>query len=608
MDGILGKVLAADGEARRVRSGMLRRCRAVAARRSLARLAGMVALLSLAVIASGPKAGPAGAAELRGYDVIVANGLTEERIRVLLDARRDGSGAGGRMAADLAARLGVAEEALAAFLDILAGRRDLDGALVLGFAEIAARHAALLDRLAMPDQAADPAVAALIAKARAEVERGGYGHADELLAHAEEEARKAAGNAGGLSLSAAARRAERGELALLGLDRLGAAGHFRAAADMVPRDAGLVRADYLCRHAGALATYGEDESDADALVQAVNALHVALGEIPREEVPLRWARAKSDRGYVLSVLGRAYDDLAILEEAIQAHRAALEEQTRLGASSDQTVTRNALGYALWALGTRREGTEELEEAVAVYETALKGLSREHMPIDRARVMNDMGGALAVLGERKEDPALMRQAIETFRSVMEEHPRERVPLSWAMTQHNLGSALSALAMIVRSPALLEQAVDAYRAALEEQTRARRPLVWAETRNALASLLHGLGRLKNDPALLEEAAAAFREAIEVRTREVDPIDWAIVQNSLGDILSRLAEEEHGTARLEQAVEAYRLALGAFEAEQAGHYAARVAENLDRAQAALKERGADPGASSGRLEGGRGGPRHP
>jgi Tetratricopeptide repeat len=591
MGGYLGAIWTAGEAVRRMHEGFLLFFRAAPAQRIL----GTAVLLALAVIASAPVAGPAGAAELRGYDIIVANGLTEERIRLLLEARQDGSEADGRMAADLAARLGVGEEALAAFLDILAGRREFDGALVLGFGQIAARHAALLDRLAAPGQVTDPAVSAPVAKARAEVERGGYGRADELLARAEEEARKAAGNADGLSLSAAARRAERGELSLLGLDRLGAAGHFRAAADMVPRDAGLVRADYLSRHAGALATYGEDESDAHALVQAVNALHAALGEISREEAPLRWARAKSDRGYALSVLGKAYDDLAILEEAIQAHRTALEEQTRLGASSDQTVTRNALGYALRALGARREGTEELEEAVAVYETALKGLSRERMPMDWVRVMNDMGGALAVLGERKEDPALMRQAIEAFRAVMEEHTRERVPLSWAMTQHNLGSALSALAMIVRSPALIEQAVDAYRAALEEQTRARRPFAWAKTQNALASLLYGLGRMKKDPALLEEAAATFRAAMEVRTREIYPLDWATAQNSLGDILSRLAEEERGTARLEQAVEAYRSALEVFETEQADQYAAKVAGNLDRAQAALRKRSADPGLTS-------------
>lgn len=549
-------------------------------------------LLALALLAATPRPGLADRYELRGYDIIVAHGLTEARIHDLVQARRKGSGAGRREMAVLAEKLGVQEAALAGFLDLVVERGVTEGAFLLGFAEIAARHAALTDRLAVPDPALDPAVAALVRDARAAVAGGDYGSADALLARAEEAARQGSGDDGGLSLPAAALRGARGELSRLRLDPLEAAKHFRMAAKLVPPQARIERADYLSRCAGALATYGVDEDDAGTLAQVAEVLNDLLQEISREETPIRWAEVENYLGQTLSNLGEREGDTALLERAILAQRAALEEQTRQGASLDQAFTRDDLASALKDLGKKRGGTEELEEAVAVYRAALEGLNREHRPIAWASVRNDMGTTLAVLGDRKEDSALMRQAIEAFRSSMEEFTRERVPFGWSMSQHNLGTALGELAMIERDPALLEQAADAYRAALEEQTRERKPRAWAGTQSTLAFVLYRLGEWQRNPALLEQAAETYRVTMEVWTRERDPLRWAEMQTCMGEVLITLAKEVPGTAHLEQAADAFRSALEVFKAEGEDHYAAIVTEYLDRIQAALKERdiGAD------------------
>lgn len=559
----------------------------------LARLRERAVLLALAVIVALPGTGPAGAVELRGHDIIVAHGLTERKIRLLVEARRDGSEAGLRMAADLARRLGVGQEALSTFLDILAGKGD-DGGFLPGFAETAARHAALIDRLAMSVPAADPFVAALVGEARAELAAGNHVRADELLAGAEKAAREGTGDAGGFSLPAAALRAERGELSLLRLDLPGAAKHFRMAAEMVPPEARIEHADYLGRCMGVLVTHGRDEGDADTLARIVEALHAMLPAISREEAPLQWAAAQNHLGKALSELGKLKNDPALLERSVLAHRAALEERMWRSAPADRTSSLNDLAGALKALGEKRWGTKEMEEAVALYREALEGLSRERAPIGWARVRSDMGHALAVLGKRTGDPALLHEAVGSFRSAMEEITRQRMPFDWSMGQYNLGKVWEDLAPFERDLTLLEQAAEAYRAALEEWTRERKPLLWADAQKALASTLYWLGAMQMDPALLEQAADAYRAAMEVRTRELGPREWAGIQSKLGDVLLELAEVESGTASLEQAAEAFRSAIEAFKAEELDYEVPFVASKLHRARTALKERRADPAPS--------------
>jgi tetratricopeptide (TPR) repeat protein len=587
MGGILGAIRKAGGAVRGMHAGLLSSFRRGSTQRILARPFAMAVLLALAAILAVPGTGPAEAAELRGYDIIVANGLTEERVRVLLEARREGSEVGRRMAADLAARLGVEEKALAAFLGVVEERGVGDGVLLLGFAEVAARHAALLAGLAAPHEAADPAVVALVAEARAELAVGGYGRADELLADAEEAAWREAGEAGGHSPAAAARHAERGELSLLQLDPLQAAKHFGAASALVPPDARIERAGYLGRLAKALGRHGGDEGDAGTLGRVLTTLQDVLAEVSHDEAPLQWAMVQNQLGRVLTLLGEVKDDPALLEQAVLAHRAALEERVPL----ERSFIQQDLAFALMLSGEKGQGTEALKEAVAIYRAALKGLNRERMPIDWASVRHDMGVALAALGERKEDPALMQEAITAFRSAMEEFTRERLPFIWGMGQHNIGRTLGKLAIMERNPALLAQAAEAFRAALEERTRERKPFDWAETQSGLAFMLYGLGELNGDPAFLEQAAEAYRAAMEVQTREADPQAWALLQTSLGGVLMSLAEAEAGAARLEQAVEAFQSALAVFETGRDGHYAAIVARELDGAQTALDKRRADP-----------------
>src|SRR5206468_1300600 len=125
--------------------------------------------------------------------------------------------------------------------------------------------------------------------------------------------------------SAAATRAERGELSLTRMDYLQAAQHFRAAAEIVPQDELELRLAYLDRHAQALRQYGDEKGDNAVLAQAIDVYREALSEAPRERLPATWARIQNNLGNALRTLGDRESGTARLEEAVAAYREALEE-------------------------------------------------------------------------------------------------------------------------------------------------------------------------------------------------------------------------------------------------------------------------------------------
>ncbi len=208
----------------------------------------------------------------------------------------------------LAQALGSAGEAQQAVVDRLSGQLDTSREAVRGFfnilsvsdvpveklprmlEEIAQRHRAMLQRLAALDPDT-PETGAFIVEAHAILSAAetpeAYDRADTLLANAEASDMRAIRAAEALErqakeavrrkrLSAAATRAERGELNLTRLDYLQAGQHFRAAADLVGREDTELWADYLNRYAGSLKQYGDYRGDNAVLAQAVAVYRVAL--------------------------------------------------------------------------------------------------------------------------------------------------------------------------------------------------------------------------------------------------------------------------------------------------------------------------------------------
>ena len=416
----------------------------------------------------------------------------------------------------LGGQLGVTQNALTGFFQILREQNVPLEKLPDTLATIAQRFHEMQERLAALNPE-DPAINALIEKARAELDVGHFDFADALLRQAEAAEEVAACQAKRLAciaqaaadrrwLNAAATRAERGELSLTRLDYLQAAEHFRAASERVPASAPAVRGTYLRRCADALRDYGDQQGDNAVLLQALEVYHQALADLPRARVPFDWAVTQNNLGNALQALGKWEAGTARLEASVTAYRAALEELTRERVPLDWAATQNNLGNTLQALGLREAGTARLEASVTAYRAALEERTRERVPLDWAMTQNNLGTALQALGKWEAGTARLEDAVTAYRAALEEYTRERVPLDWAMTQNNLGTALQALGLREAGTARLEASVTAYRAALEERTRARVPLDWAQTQRNLARAYRAL----HDEAKAEAICQELRDA--------------------------------------------------------------------------------------------------
>ncbi len=234
---------------------------------------------------------------------------------------------------DLSKQFDTTREAVRGFFKILSASEVPVEKLPQKLEEIAQRHRAMLQRLSAldPDTAE---IKAYIEQARAILSTAdtpeAYDCADALLAEVEASNMRAIRAAEALErevkeavsrkrLSAAATRAERGELSLTRLDYLQAGQHFKAAAELVGHDESELRAGYLNRYAGALREYGDYRGDNAVLAQAIAVYRVALAEIRREELSLTWAMTLNNLGNALGTLGERESGTARLEAALAAY-------------------------------------------------------------------------------------------------------------------------------------------------------------------------------------------------------------------------------------------------------------------------------------------------
>jgi tetratricopeptide (TPR) repeat protein len=185
---------------------------------------------------------------------------------------------------------------------------------------------------------------------------------------------------------------------------------------------------------------GRDQGINVASAIAIEVYRAVLRELPRELVPLQWAKTQSDLGTALAVLGQRENGTTRLEEGVTSLRAALEERTRERVPFDWAKTQNSLGIALGMLGARETGTARLEEAAIAFRAALAENTRERVPLDWARNQNNLGLALWSHGERESGTARLEEAVTAFRKSLQEQTREQSPFGWAQTQNNLGIAL------------------------------------------------------------------------------------------------------------------------------------------------------------------------
>ncbi len=380
--------------------------------------------------------------------------ITPEQLQRLLQAAGSAQQA---KVDDLSEQLNTNAEAVRGFLKILSANEVPLEKLPETLAEIARRHGEMLQRLEVlePDT---PETQAYIQQAHAMLSTAkgpqDYDRADQLLEQAEAADMRALREAETLQreameavrrkrLSAAANRAERGELSLTRLEYLQAGQHFKAAAELVGIEEPALRVAYLDNYAYALYVYGSERGDNAVLAQAIEVLRSITREIRRGEMPLVWANTQNDLGAALTTFGKRESGTERLEEAVSAFREALQERTRERVPLQWALTQQNLGVALVAIGDRESGTARLKEAVVAYREALQERTRERVPLEWAATQQNLGVALAELGDREGGTARLEEAVIAYRDALQERARERVPLEWATTQNNLGTALTSV---------------------------------------------------------------------------------------------------------------------------------------------------------------------
>src|ERR1700677_1789125 len=350
--------------------------------------------------------------------------------------------------------LGVTEDAAKTLLKIVGEDPTISAdKLAEALTKVAGDYKRLQARVAAlnPD---NPTARALVDQAKPEIEVGHFARARELLGQATQAEVAAAQEAYKIQEQARAS----GDAHMLGAARLaGADGdaamterHYAEAAELFVQAAGYVpighaskQGVYLRREADALAAWGEERGDNDALTKAIDVYGRALQQFPRSQDPQQWVTTQNNLGEVLTILGDREMGTQRLEQAVVVFRATIEEATRERDPLRWALIEHRLGYALERLGERESGTARLEEAVRAFRAALEEATRERDPQGWAMTQTALGIAFTTIGSREVGTARLEEAVEAYRAALIEYTRERDPPNWAVTQNNLGVALTRL---------------------------------------------------------------------------------------------------------------------------------------------------------------------
>jgi len=509
------------------------------------------------------------------FQAPVTIGLTAEQVRQLMGDVLQKDSLNAKESAEykqqvglLSKEIGVRKPAVENFLRILGEAKVPIEDLGSKLAEIAQRHKDMLDRWSVLEDDDDPAIRERTDAARAAIDDGDYDRADALLAEAEDmdlaaarQARawedKAKQAADRRFLSAAAKRAKRGELRLTRLDYPGAAGHFKAVVAMVPAGEELVRAGYLMREGGALDDAGKYWEAEKAVARALAIREKALGrDHPSVATTLNNLAALYDaQGRYAEVEPLYQRSLAIYEKALGRDHPYV------------ATTLNNLAGLYDAQGRYAEAEPLYQRSLAIWE---KALGRDHPSV--ATTLNNLAELYRAQGRYAEAEPLYQRSLAILEKALgPDHP-------------NVAGSLNNLAELYRAQGRYAEAELLYQrslAILEKALGPDHPNV-ASSLNNLAGLYQAQGRYA-------DAEPLYQRSLGIREKALGPDhpDVATSLNNLALLYYHQREYQKAAEAFERIITILKKSLGPEHPNLAvamGNYAI-ILTKLDRTDEAAQ-----------------------
>jgi hypothetical protein len=474
-----------------------------------------------------------------------------------------------------AAARGASERALAAVAARVSanlvqnGRIDFD-ALLASIDDRATQVAELQTQLAAMQAAADPTVAKLLADARAAIDAGDLTGGDALLAKAAESdlagiARDRA-RLEARQTRAAATLGERGRLAFVGADYLGAAALHAKAAETAPETNTEAKWQHRMDQAEALRTRGELFAEPLALRKAVqiyssDALPLAPFESRREA----WGDTQNDLGLAflaLGNLGETSDLRQAVSHLIDAGRARSRETDPVKWAD----TKNNLAIALMAVGQRIDDVGAFRAAIPHLLDAWDIYLKRGM-LKRAQDASLNSSLLMIsIGSRNADPAMLSNAATQTAKIIEQMDKKSDPGAWSRAQTILCSATQLLAIRERATDWPSRAVAACAEASASVDATRDPFRKTQLEMLLGLSEAVLGEREHDVPTLRRAADRLQRALSATQPSTAPVPWANAQLALAAAHATIADESSDASSARDSLRSAEAALAVLDGSEA------------------------------------------
>jgi tetratricopeptide (TPR) repeat protein len=279
------------------------------------------------------------------------------------------------------------------------------------------------------------------------------------------------------------------------------AGHYVPVGDQAAhRDCILRRATFLTRA-------GDDTSDANYYLEAVQCFTRAIALVHEYQAPLEWARLHLAAGDVLLKIARKDPKSDRFAAAALHLKPAIAVLSKIEARDAWGLAQLQLGHCLEGLSENQFDPDLLRDAIFSYRAALGVLTPDFDITNWARAKAGLGRAIVNLSIETHDTPNLLDAISALRSALSAGASfgER-----ATTEAALGRALICYAeetddhvWLRDGTLILGRALQCGEAAFPLQTRAK-------LKRCLATALWSIGEREGDRTLLDEAACFLAEA--------------------------------------------------------------------------------------------------